>query len=95
MIPQIEISENDFVETKLIVNRINTITDSGHSILRATAYLLGGYVGAGYLDYNYSIQMINNLIDSHHYLSQKGYVYKKTAKTMIDKGILTPTYLTN
>lgn len=80
---------------KIILNRINTITDSGHTILRATAYLLGGYVGAGYIDYNYSIQMINKMIESHHYLSQKGYVYKKTAKTMIDKGILTPTYLIN
>jgi hypothetical protein len=80
---------------KIILGRINTITDSGHSILRATAYLLGGYVGAGYLDYHYSIQMINKMIDSHHYLSQKGYVYKKTSLTMINKGMLSPVYLTN
>jgi hypothetical protein len=89
------VSDKTNVIEKIILNRINTITDSGHSILRATAYLLGGYVGAGYVDYNYSIQMINNMIDSHHYLSQKGYVYKKTAKTMIDKGINQPTYLQN
>jgi hypothetical protein len=80
---------------KIILNRINTITDSGHGILRATAYLLGGYVGAGYLDYNYSIQMINKMIDSHHYLSKKGYVYKKTSLTMINKGMLNPVFLTN
>lgn len=81
------------IET-IISKKINTITDSGHTILRATAYLLGGYIGAGYIDYNYAVCFINNQIDLHHYLKQKAHVYKKTAKTMIDKGINEPTYLT-
>lgn len=82
------------IET-IISKKIDTITDSGHTILRASAYLLGGYVGAGYIDYNYAISFINNQIDLHHYLKQKAHVYKKTALTMINKGINQPTYLTN
>ena len=92
---QYNVTDKSSVIKKIIAKRIDTITDSGHGILRATAYLLGGYVGAGYVEYNHSIQIINRMIDEHHYLRQKGYVYKKTAKTMIDKGLLTPTYLTN
>lgn len=78
---------------KIILNNINQITVTGHVKLRATAYLLGGYITAGYIDYNYSIQMINNMIDSNAYLSQKASVYKKTAKQMIDKGMHSPIYL--
>jgi hypothetical protein len=78
---------------KIIAKRINTITDTGHIILRATSYLLGGFVGANYIDYNDAISLINNLIDSQSYLSKKPDVYKKTAKEMIDKGINFPTYL--
>jgi len=55
--------------------------------------LLGGYVGANYIDYNDAITLINRLIDSQSYLSKKPDVYKKTAKTMIDKGINQPTYI--
>lgn len=95
VIKQYIVTDKSNVIESIILKRINTITDSGHTILRATAYLLGGFVGANYIDYNYSIQMINRMIDSHHYLSQKAYVYKKTALTMIKKGINNPTYLTN
>lgn len=80
------------IET-IILKKINTITDSGHTILRAAAYLLGGYVAAGYIDYNYAIKMINKMIDGHFYLNQKPSVYKKTAKQMIDKGMFEPVYL--
>ena len=92
---QYNVTDKSSVIEKIIAKRIDTITDSGHGILRATAYLLGGYVGAGYVEYNHSIQMINRMIDEHHYLRQKGYVYKKTSLTMINKGMLNPTYLTN
>ena len=80
---------------KIIFKRLDTITDSGHVILRATAYLLGGYVSAGYIDHSYSIDMIFKMIDAHHYLSQKASVYKKTAKEMINKGMSQPVYLEN
>ncbi|MBA3970948.1 MAG: hypothetical protein H0X46_02175 [Bacteroidetes bacterium] len=88
------ITEKASIVEKIIYNKIQTITDSGHIILRATAYLLGGYVGANYIEYNTALNAIYNMIDAHFYLRQKSAVYKKTAKTMIDKGILVPTYLT-
>jgi hypothetical protein len=98
VIPQIKqyiVNDKTSVIEKIILNNINEIVNTGHVKLRATAYLLGGYVGAGYIEYDYSIQMINKMIDCNSYLSQKASVYKKTAKTMIDKGINQPTYLKN
>jgi hypothetical protein len=89
------IDDKTSVIEKIIAKRINTITDTGHIILRATSYLLGGYVGANYIDYNDAISLINNLIDSQSYLSKKPDVYKKTAKEMVDKGLNFPTYLQN
>lgn len=80
---------------KIIIKRIDTITDSGHTILRATAFTLGGYVSAGYCQQDWAMSLMNKLIDSHHYLRQKAHVYKKTSDTMIKKGMLSPIYLTN
>ena len=65
---------------------IDKITDNGHPQLRAAAYSLGGYVGAGYLGEGEAIDLIECLIDGNNYLSQKPAVYKTTAKTMIKKG---------
>jgi hypothetical protein len=87
------IDDKTSVIEKIIAKRINTITDTGHIILRATSYLLGGYVGANYIDYNDAISLINNLIDSQSYLSKKPSIYKATAKQMVDKGLNFPTYL--
>lgn len=78
---------------KIIYNKIQTITDSGHLILRAAAYSLGGYVSAGYICENVAIEAINQMINSHPYLSQKASVYQKTAKTMILQGQSKPIYL--
>jgi len=78
---------------KIILKKINAIHDNGHPQLRAAAYLLGGYCGAGHIEYNNAIAFINNLIKSNGYLSQKPEVYIKTAKQMIDKGINEPVYL--
>lgn len=80
------------IET-IILKKINLIIDNGHPQLRAAAYLLGGYIGAGYIDKHYAIDMINKMIDCNSYLSQKASIYKVTAKTMINKGINEPTYL--
>jgi hypothetical protein len=87
------IDDKTSVIEKIIAKRINTITDTGHIILRATSYLLGGFVGANYIDYNDAISLINNLIDSQSYLSKKSSIYKVTAKQMVDKGLNFPTYL--
>jgi hypothetical protein len=94
-VKQYIIDDKTSVIEKIIAKRINTITDTGHIILRATSYLLGGYVGANYIDYNDAISLINNLIDSQSYLSKKPDVYKQTAKQMVDKGLNFPTYLQN
>jgi hypothetical protein len=92
-VKQYIVDDKTSVIEKIIAKRINTITDTGHIILRATSYLLGGYVGANYIDYNDAISLINNLIDSQSYLSKKPDVYKQTAKQMVDKGLNFPTYL--
>lgn len=65
---------------------IDKITDNGHPQLRAAAFCLGGYVGAGYITEVEAIGFINSLIESNTYLSQKPAVYKQTAKTMIRNG---------
>ena len=72
---------------------INKITDNGHPQLRAAAYCLGGYVGAGYLGEGEAIGLIEALIDANTYLSIKPDVYKQTAKTMIIKGQREPLTL--
>lgn len=77
----------------IMVSAIRKITDNGHPQLRAAAYSLGGYVGAGYIDSDTAFAIISNLIRSNAYLSQKPDVYTRTAKTMIDKGSQTPLYL--
>lgn len=77
----------------IIAKAIDKITDNGHPQLRAAAFVLGGYVGSGYLDQMEATSHIHGLIESNGYLSQKPDVYKKTAKTMIEKGISKPLYL--
>lgn len=80
---------------KIILNKINVIVDNGHPQLRAAAYLLGGYVGARYIDHDYAITMLHRMIECNAYLSQKQSIYKKTAITMINQGIYQPVYLEN
>lgn len=77
----------------IIRRKIEPITTNGHPQLRAAAYLLGGYVGAGHIDQYDALMFIHNLIDSNAYLSQKAYVYKRTAEEMINKGSMEPVYL--
>lgn len=80
----------------IISKIIDNIDDNGHPQVRAASYALGGYVGAGYIGYNSAINMIDQLIDSNHYLTTKhssSTGYKKTAKQMIDKGFNFPLTL--
>lgn len=78
---------------KIIYNQLQKITDAGHPILRATAFLLGGYIAAGYIDQYIATDSIIRMIQSHYYLSKKQDIYIKTAKTMIEKGQSKPVYL--
>jgi hypothetical protein len=93
VLKQYIITDKTDIISSIVNSRLNTITDAGHPILRAAAYSLGGYVGAGYLEKEVAIAIIENAIESHIYLSQKAGDYKRTAKTMINKGELNPLYL--
>jgi len=89
------VNEKNSVVERIIFKKINVIIDNGHPQLRAAAYLLGGYVGAGHINVNDATQMIIKMIYHNNYLSQKAHVYIQTAKQMIDKGINEPVYLAN
>jgi hypothetical protein len=90
---QYKYEENPNKVYQIIRAAINKINDNGHPQLRAASYALGGYVAAGYLQYNEAVDLIYNLIDSNAYLSQKSPVYKKTSENMIQSGIKDPLYL--
>lgn len=79
--------------TRVISAKINLITDNGHPQLRAAAFLLGGYVGAGHISEDEATNLIEQLIDTNAYLSQKAAVYKRTAQEMIKSGSSFPVYI--
>ena len=92
-VKQYIINDKTSAVERIIAKKINIIVDSGHPQLRAAAYLLGGYVGGGYIDHSDAVSIIHNLIESNAYLSQKASIYKKTAIQMINKGVNQPTFI--
>lgn len=78
---------------KITKSAIDKITENGHPQLRAASFVLGGYVGAGYIGQDEAIQLIDHLIETNPYLSIKPPVYKKTAREMIEQGKNQPLYL--
>ena len=68
------------------VNKINSITDYGHPVVRAAAFTLGGRVGAGYIDRYTAIAIAESEIAANNYLRKGTSGYQKTAKEMIIKG---------
>lgn len=93
IIKQYIISDQSKRIEQIIKSSIDKINDNGHPQLRATAFSIGGYVGGGYLDTETAIDIMDRLIDSNHYLSQKASIYKKTSRTMINKGVSVPLYI--
>lgn len=91
----INVTDKTDIIVNIVIKKINEITITGHYILRAVSYALGGYVGAGYITESDAIYLINRCIDAHNYLSIKADTYKKTAFTMIQKGIKQPLILEN
>jgi hypothetical protein len=77
----------------IITSAIDKIGDNGHPQLRGASFALGGYIGAGYIGLYDAITLIDDLIDTNKYLSIKPAVYKKTARTMLNKGQSKPLYL--
>lgn len=90
---QYAVTDKSCTVEKIMNSAINKIVDNGHPQLRAAAFSLGGYVGAGYIEQGFALSIIEKMIDSNAYLSHKPLIYKKTAKEMIQKGISTPLYL--
>lgn len=86
---------NDQTHTveRIIALKIGRIVDNGHPQLRAASYLMGGYVGAGYIDMEDAKAILENMIETNGYLKLKADIYKKTANQMIEKGTNEPIYL--
>lgn len=93
-VPQYIVTDKTSTIEKIMVSAISKIHDNGHPQLRAAAFSLGGYVGAGYLDQSTATTILTNLIRSNAYLQQKPDVYIATAKQMIQKGLTQPLHLT-
>ena len=74
----------------MIEKSLSKITDAGHHILRATAYAVGGHVGAGHISRIDAEALMDWAIDNHSYLCKKASTYKTTAHTMINQGQLKP-----
>jgi hypothetical protein len=89
----LQVTNKTDVIAKIIIKNLNAITNAGHPILRAVSYSLGGYVGAGYISESDALNLIEGCIENHWYLSKNRTTYKKTASTMIEKGIFEPLYL--
>lgn len=91
----IQTTDKTNVIVNIVVKKINEITITGHYILRAVSFALGGYVGAGHISESDAVYLINRCIDANVYLSKKATTYKKTAFTMIKNGIRQPLILEN
>jgi hypothetical protein len=71
---------------RFIERKIDSVSDFGHPIVRATAYTLGGYIAAGEIAESVAMDVINRCIEHHHYLQKKKEIYKRTVRDMILKG---------
>lgn len=65
----------------------------GHPNILSVSTLIGGFIPSGYLTYDEAEGYLFKWIDESPYLSTKADIYKKTAVTMINKGMSAPLYL--
>ncbi len=92
--PNIDVTDKDRqTVVKIIQSGMGSISDPGHPQLRALCISVGGYIAAGYIDNLEATQLIDHLIESHHYLNKGVSGYKKTAHWAIDNGKLKPLQL--
>jgi hypothetical protein len=77
----------------LITYLINKIEDNGHYQVIAASSLLGGFVAGGYVEFDDGLELLYELIESNSYLSKNIKGYKKTAQTMLQKGMNGPLLL--
>lgn len=65
----------------------------GHPNVVNSSLVLSGYIPSGYITYDEVENYLFKWIDESPYLSTKSNTYKKTASTMINKGMRAPLYL--
>ncbi len=65
----------------------------GHPNVVNSSLVLSGYISSGYITYDEVENYLFKWIDESPYLSTKSNTYKKTASTMINKGMRAPLYL--
>lgn len=81
----------------IVLSTINTgfnrISAPGHPALRSLCLAIGGYVAAGYIDYQQAMELIKWRISTHHYLKKGISGYQNTAKWAVNQGMKSPLYL--
>jgi len=82
----------EHITIDIFKNKLSTINDAGHPILRNACLVLGSRCAAGYLSTNDARQIAENEIRSHHYLKKGIANYIKTANWAINRGLLAPKY---
>lgn len=87
-------SEEDVEEIKKIISYIFAkIYDSGHIFVRNASLIAGGYISAGYTEYDVMKDFLFDLIDSTPYLQKSPKTYKTTCLDMLRRGMMSPIYL--
>lgn len=91
-----DVSDEDKKEVLKIAYSIIKKADeeqTGHGFVLSSSTLLGGYIPTGYITYDEAESYMFKWIDESPYLSTKASTYKKTAVTMLTKGMNAPLYL--
>lgn len=93
-IEQVEnVSEEDVIGIKRMIRNMMLridIEQTAHVICRSSSLLLGGYVGAGYLDFEEAKEYLFSLVDELEYCQKSPKTYKQTIVQMLTKGATAP-----
>lgn len=79
----------------MVRDKVNSIFDNGHPVIRGTSVTLGGYVSGGYLSEYDAINLMESLISQNSYLQKGVSGYCKTARQSIRLGMTKPLYFDN
>lgn len=89
-----DINEKDKAEvTSLIKYLIGRIVDNGHTQVLSVSTCMGGFVASGYICTEDALELLMDCIEASDYLAKGVSGYKKTAKTMFNKGLASPLLL--
>lgn len=90
------VSEEDTEEVRFIFRRaIENIKDNGHPQLVRSCTALGGHVAANLISYDEAKDLIDECIENNNYLQKSISTYKKSAYTMLQRGMNRPLLLKN